>query len=230
VNVPEMETGSPARRITPRRRDLAAAIIAVAVFIFLSMVVRGTVPEVDLSIRGAVHSSASPILTEALRFLTNFGSGWVLWPCGTLVVAGLMRKGRRRDAALFAVAVLGADILDEAMKLLFHRPRPDAFFGYTQPLTYSFPSGHAFVSACFYITLAEVLVPREWPPSGRAAAWTAAIVATSAIGFSRVYLGVHYPTDVLAGYAGAIAWTSIVRAAHRQWWHSPRSNCPSALE
>jgi undecaprenyl-diphosphatase len=94
--------------------------------------------------------------------------------------------------------------------LWFQRPRPDVFFG-PQPLNYSFPSGHALVSCCFYLALAEILVRDQWPRVRKLAVWTLAVLLTGAIGLSRVYLGVHYPTDVLGGYAAAIAWLSIVR-------------------
>ena len=110
--------------------------------------------------------------------------------------------------------MLGANLLDEGMKLIFHRPRPTPWFEYPPPSTYSFPSGHSFVSFCFYLALAEILIRDEWPLGRRMAMWTGAGILTLAIGFSRAYLGVHYPTDVLAGYAAAIAWTTLIRIAH----------------
>ena len=120
-----------------------------------------------------------------MKAVTNLGSGWFLWGFGLLVVFGLARAHRRREALLFAVAVLGAAVLDEAMKVMFHRPRPDPFFGYEKPITYSFPSGHAFVSYCFYLALAEVLVEPEWPRPRRLAVWLAAILLILTIGVSR---------------------------------------------
>jgi undecaprenyl-diphosphatase len=126
----------------------------------------------------------------------------------------LARAARGREAALFAVAVLGANLLNEAMKLFFHRPRPEPWFGYPLPPTYSFPSGHAFVSFCFFLCLAEILIRGQWPVAGKVAMWSAALGCTLTIGLSRVYLGVHYPTDVLAGYAAGIVWTTLIRVTH----------------
>ena len=142
------------------------------------------------------------------------GGGWGLWPAGVLLVGLLARAARGREAALFAVAVLGANLLNEAMKLFFHRPRPEPWFGYPLPPTYSFPSGHAFVSFCFFLCLAEILIRGQWPVAGKVAMWSAALGCTLTIGLSRVYLGVHYPTDVLAGYAAGIVWTTLIRVTH----------------
>ena len=200
-------------------RDAAVAAAALCLFGWLAMaVLRGQTVAFDGAARNAVHAWASPGMTWALRWTTELGGGFFLWPLGALLVIRLAMSGRRRDAALLAIAVLGANALGEAMKLFFRRPRPGPWFGYPQPLTYSFPSGHAFVSYCFYLVLAATLIQERWPLWKKFAAWTAALALTSLIGFSRVYLGVHYPTDVLAGYAAAIAWTAVIRAAHQIWW------------
>ena len=101
--------------------------------------------------------------------------------------------------------------------MFFHRTRPEPWFGYPLPRTYSFPSGHAFVSFCFFLCLAEILIRDEWPITRKLTIWLVAVLCTFTIGLSRVYLGVHYPTDVLAGYAAAIMWTTLIRAAHHVW-------------
>jgi undecaprenyl-diphosphatase len=136
---------------------------------------------------------------------------------GVLVLGLLARAGRGREAAVFAIAVLGANLVNEAMKLFFHRTRPEPWFGYPQPPTYSFPSGHAFVSFCFCLCLAEILVRHGWPLVGKVAIWSAALGCTLIVGLSRVYLGVHYPTDVLGGYAAGIVWTMLIRVARQVW-------------
>ena len=163
-----------------------------------------------------------------MKIATQFGGGWFLYPLGVLIVASLYQAGRRREAALFVIAVLGANILDEAMKLVFHRERPTPWFGYPRPPSYSFPSGHAFVSFCFYFALAEILIRDEWPLPRRIAMWTCAAVFTLTIGFSRAYLGVHYPSDVLAGYTAAIAWTTVIRIAHHTYWRPDGGPLPAA--
>jgi undecaprenyl-diphosphatase len=197
-------------------RYFVIAAIAALIFAWLAVIVlQDTVPPFDTAVRDAIHAEDSPGLTFLMRSITLLGSGWFLWPAGTVIVYALVRSDRRREAALFAISVLGANLLDQGLKFTFHRTRPEAYFGEVQPSTYSFPSGHAFVSFCFYLTIAEVLTSPEWPRRVRVLVWACAIVITGLIGFSRVYLGVHYPTDVLAGYAGAISWLSLVRASHR---------------
>ena len=192
---------------------------AAAGFAWLAAVVApGSTSGFDFAVRDGIHRWASEPLTAAMRAATQFGDGWVLWPLGMLIVVWLEREGRRMEAVLFAIAVIGANLVDEGMKLVFHRPRPEPFFGYPSPVTYSFPSGHSFVSCCFYLALAEVLVDPDWGAGRKVGVWMGAAAVTLLVGLSRVYLGVHYPTDVMGGYAGAVAWAALVRVAHHRWW------------
>jgi undecaprenyl-diphosphatase len=191
------------------------ALGAVLLFAWLAQLASGAgAPEFDTAVREAVHAYARPWLTLVMKAASQAGGGWVLWPGGAIIVAWLWRAGRGREAALFAIAVAGANLVDEALKLFFHRTRPEPWFNYPLPYTYSFPSGHAFVSSCFYLCLAEILIRDWWPLAGKVAMWSAAVGCTLTIGLSRVYLGVHYPTDVLAGYLAATAWTTLIRVAH----------------
>ena len=200
-------------------RDAAVAAVALVVFGWLAIIVlRGETMGFDGAVRDAIHGIASPAMTRVMRVVTELGGAYLVWPLGLLLVILLANSGRRRDAVLLAVAVVGAHAFGEGMKLVFHRTRPDPWFSYPRPVTYSFPSGHAFVSYCFYLALAAILIQEDWRLPKRFAAWTAALALTGLIGFSRVYLGVHYPTDVLAGYAAAIAWGAVIRAAHQAWW------------
>jgi undecaprenyl-diphosphatase len=102
----------------------------------------------------------------------------------------------------------GAIAIENGMKYSVRRIRPDAFFG-IDPTTYSFPSGHSLLSLCFYLTIA-VLIARHVPNAfGRVAVLTAAALLIAAIGLSRIYLGVHYPTDVIGGFLVAACWISL---------------------
>lgn len=197
-------------------RDAGIALAAGLLFAWLAWLASRAGPlAFDTVGRDAVHAFAQPWLTSVMKAASLAGGGWGLWPAGVLIVVLLARAAREREAALFGVAVLGANLVNEAMKLFFHRPRPVAWFDYPLPRTYSFPSGHAFVSFCFFLCLAEVLIRTRWTLPRKAAVWCAALACTLTIGLSRVYLGVHYPTDVLAGYAAGIVWTTLIRAAHQ---------------
>jgi undecaprenyl-diphosphatase len=191
--------------------DVAVALAALVLFASLAYaVVQGEAVAFDAAVRNAVHAVSFPALTYAMRGISDSGEAVFLVALGVIVVWRLVSLGRRRQAVFFVIATLGAEVIDQALKFWFQRPRPEVFFG-PQPLNYSFPSGHALVSFCFYLALAEILMDDRWPRARKLAVWTLAVLLTGLIGLSRVYLGVHYPTDVLGGYAAAIAWLSIVR-------------------
>jgi undecaprenyl-diphosphatase len=171
----------------------------------------------DTAVRDAIHAWASAPLTYAMRGVTQLGSVTVLVALGVLMVWRLAAQGRRRASLIFIAACVGAEALSEILKLVFRRPRPEAFFGFAEPATYSFPSGHSVMSACFYGVVAAILTTRMESHATKIAIWTGAAFLAVAIGFSRVYLGVHYPSDVLAGYAAAAIWVGTVRAGYEIW-------------
>jgi undecaprenyl-diphosphatase len=140
---------------------------------------------------------------------------WGFWP-------------QRRPAVFLIVATLGGETIDQALKVFFHRTRPEAFFGLAQPETYSFPSGHSMASCCFYGAAAALLGTRIHSRAARAALWAGAAVLVAAIGFSRVYLGFHYPTDVLGGYTAGLAWLAALWASPIRLGGTGRSSPPRA--
>ena len=188
-------------------------VLALILFVWLAReVTRGDAMRLDTPIREAVHARSSPPLTAMMRGVSLIGSEVVLVPIGVILVWRLVAAKRRRAAVVFGVAALGAEALDQIMKLLFYRPRPEPFFGLASPITHSFPSGHAMVSCCFFGVLAVILTAREPSRARRISIFAAAAILVALMGFSRVYLGFHYPTDVLAGYAAAVVWLAVVRA------------------
>jgi undecaprenyl-diphosphatase len=112
--------------------------------------------------------------------------------------------------------MIGMAVLDITLKLAFLRPRPVAYFG-TAPTTYSFPSGHAMGSFCFYGVLAAILAARAKSRRTKWCIWAGAALLIGMIGFSRVYLGVHYPSDVIAGYCAGAVWVGAVASLSRIW-------------
>jgi undecaprenyl-diphosphatase len=203
-------------------RDLIAgyiaAVAALMLFGWLARdVLRHQSIRFDAVVRDAVHSLASPGLTTFFGAVTWLGSELFLLPFGALVVWRLAAAGRKHAAVLLVLAAAGGELLDQILKLAFHRGRPAAFFGYPLPETYSFPSGHSMVSICFFGVLAAVLTARMASRARRAAVWAAAVAVVLMIGVSRIYLGVHYPSDVVAGYCAAIIWVAAVRAGYIVW-------------
>jgi len=197
---------------------LLATALALLLFAWIAIeVVRGEGAEFDAAVRNAVHAWAFPRLTWVMRGFSQLGEAPFLIGAGLLVFWRLAASGRKRAAVLLVGTVLGSEALTQILKLVFHRPRPEAFFGLPNPEMYSFPSGHAITSCCFWGVLAAILAARSHSLRVKAAIWTMASVLAAMVGFSRVYLGVHYPTDVLAGYALAVVWVALVRARYAVW-------------
>lgn len=167
----------------------------------------GRTAEFDSRVRLAVHAHSTTGLTGTLRFLTDFGEPPVLVALSAAVAAALVYLRRKRAALVFVLTMLGGFVLDSTLKLAFHRARPPAsFFGTPTPDSYSFPSGHALFSVCFFGMLALLVSVRMRSRPGRVTIWLCAALLAGSIGFSRIYLGVHYPVDVMAGFAvGAVA-------------------------
>jgi undecaprenyl-diphosphatase len=196
----------------------SAAVAALLLFGYLANeVLRGETLRFDSFVRNTVHSWASPALTYAMRGVTQLGAPRFLIVLSLVLILWLAKMGRKRAAILLVVAAAGAVALEELLKLVFHRPRPEAYFGYPLPSTYSFPSGHAISSCCFYGVLAAIVTARMRSRGAKIAVWTAAALLAALIGLSRIYLGVHYPSDVAAGYAVAVIWVAALRASYGAW-------------
>jgi undecaprenyl-diphosphatase len=143
---------------------------------------------------------------EAARDLTSLGSIIVLILI-TLAIAGYLFLARRQAAAwLMLVAVFGGIAMSDLLKFAFGRPRPDFIAPAARVFTTSFPSGHATLSAITYLTIAALLAQNQSSPRIGAYFIVVAALLTILIGVSRIYLGVHYPTDVLGGWCVGAAW------------------------
>jgi undecaprenyl-diphosphatase len=145
-------------------------------------------------------------LEEVARDVTSLGGNAILIAV-TLAVIGFLVLLRRSSAALLvAVSVGGGTALSSLLKLGFQRPRPDLVPHAVEVYTASFPSGHAMLSAVVYLTLGALLMRVQ--PLWRVKLYVLAlaVLATLLVGMSRVYLGVHWPTDVLAGWCVGAGW------------------------
>jgi undecaprenyl-diphosphatase len=140
-------------------------------------------------------------VTGAARALTNLGGLWldVLFVAAVAVLLGVRRRG---DAAFVLLAGAGSMLLTNAIKLVLERPRPSG--GLVAVSSYSWPSGHAASSIAFYGAMA-VLAGRR-APSARLLIWGCLGLLVGVIGATRVYLGVHYPSDVVAGWVVGGLW------------------------
>jgi membrane-associated phospholipid phosphatase len=168
--------------------------------------------EVDARVATTLHTHVVPSATTALTAVTTLGSTPFLALVTAAAGAYLLHEGRRRDAVLVGIALVGSQLLTWILKAVFERPRP----AFDDPVAtadwFSFPSGHALSSIALYGALAY-LFGRRLPPRARAACFYGIALLVAAIGFSRLYLGVHFLTDVLAGYSAGLAWLLVVIAA-----------------
>jgi undecaprenyl-diphosphatase len=164
----------------------------------------------DQNVADWLHGRATDPFTDVFSAITWTGNFLTLLAVAVVACLVLWRRGSRTDAWFVALAFLGAQVLSNGMKLGFRRERP--FFA--DPLatesTYSFPSGHALVSFAVYGSIALVLARRVHSRPGRIALLAAAGVWVAAIGLSRLYLGVHFLSDVLAGFTAGAAWLAFL--------------------
>jgi undecaprenyl-diphosphatase len=196
---------------------LATAIVTLIFFGWLAdEALEGDAQHFDDVTRAAVHQFASPLLTAIMRGFSFVGSTIALSLGTVLVVSEFARRKWGREAKLFAITMIGAGLLNITLKLAFKRPRPVPFFNLSPPETYSFPSGHSLTSAVFFGALAAILTARIKSKRVRVAMWIVAASMFLLIGLSRIYLGVHYTTDVIAGFAAALIWILVVRFVEMQ--------------
>jgi undecaprenyl-diphosphatase len=144
---------------------------------------------------------------EAMRDVTALGGFTVLTLVTLVGVLVFLFHGRRRHALVLGGAVLLANFTSEIAKTIYGRPRPDLVPHGSYVYSASFPSGHSMLSAATYLTLAMLIASLEGRRSTKILAYVLAVVLILAIGFSRVYLGVHWPSDVLAGWSLGAAWS-----------------------
>ena len=150
-----------------------------------------------------------PWVEEAVRDITALGSIIVVVILSGAVIFYLLLLGRRGPALLLLISLAGGTALNDLLKYIFDRPRPDLVLHNAQVFTSSFPSGHAAVSAVVYLTLGALLARDAPSIAVKIYVMAVAILIVFLVGVSRVFLGVHYPTDVLAGWCIGSAWALI---------------------
>lgn len=178
----------------------------------------GAVIPFDEPILRWLHSLASPALDDFFRLVTDLGYLYGVVPADVVLVVLLFAARQLRAGTFAALALAGSGVLNVLVKGVFTRERPSLWESIAPEVTWSFPSGHAMGSA----TLAAVVIALAWHTRWR---WPACIAMTAfviLVGLSRMYLGVHYPSDILAGWAAASAWTvacflAVYRLQPRSW-------------
>ncbi len=156
----------------------------------------------DVPILLAIHSTAQPQLDIFASVLTELGVFWGVFPVATITAFILLVRRRKLSLAYFITTLLGSIIINRSVKVLLHRVRPNLWESPAPEFDYGFPSGHAMSS----MTLVAALAVLTWNTRWR---WVVLIFGglfVLAIGWTRLYLGVHYPSDILAGWMVSVAW------------------------
>ena len=154
-------------------------------------------------------------LEEMGRDFTALGGIGILIFLTAATVGGYLLQGRHETATLILVAVLGGLVIALLLKQSFDRPRPDLVPHGSYVYTKSFPSGHSMLSAIAYLTLGSMIVRTCGHKPTKVYVITISMLITLLVGVSRIYLGVHWPTDVLAGWSAGASWALICWLAAR---------------
>jgi undecaprenyl-diphosphatase len=166
----------------------------------------------DAPIQTWLHAHATPGLDRAMLTITNIGGARGLTAIIVALVLLFLILKRWRDALFIVLAVGGAELTNLALKALFGRPRPSLWDPIVPETSFSFPSGHATGAFAFGLALAVVLWHTRW----RVWALIGGALFGVLVAVSRVYLGVHYPSDVLAGAAASTAWVTVLALVLRR--------------
>jgi membrane-associated phospholipid phosphatase len=191
---------------------LVAFLQSLAMFAFLAQAyaVRSPILHVDTELANALHANLVPSATAVFMAITMLGNTPVLALVAGAAGTYLIRRRRGHDAALLLMSLVGAQLLTWILNATFERPRPTFDDPVATAHWFSFPSGHALSAIAFYGALAYVFADRFRSSQARLVGFVGVGLLVLAIGFSRLYLGVHYLTDVLAGYSAGLAWLILV--------------------
>lgn len=213
----------PSRMLDPsgRFRSAGTIILATAVifaFIAFQVAVQGPVIGVDERFARWLQQHSNPGIMQLMFFITSLASVPVVAALGFVSALWFSWRRQWRQLAVLIVALCGGKVASELLKILFARARPSVQDAYPLPATYSFPSGHAVDAVLLYGLLTLFWLQSNPSNRTRHLGMIAICLLILLIGFSRLYLGVHFLSDVLGGFAFALAWLVISLAAVRLVW------------
>ncbi len=200
-------------------RPAARLVLGLAIFLLVGWGVGelwlSVVGSADLNAVREVAAQRTAALTEVTKVLTWAGSAFLLVPLALIACLTLIRAGLRREALAVALSLGGAMLISDLVKQLVSRPRPPV--EHLQAVTgSSFPSGHATQASAFWFSLVFVLPAAGTSPRRTRVAAGLALLIVLAVAASRVYLGVHYPSDVIAGMLLGTGWAAYVSRCLRE--------------
>ncbi len=192
------------------------AVVAAVGFIGVAQIVLGGTSEAfDLAVLEWLREHRRPWLDVVASQVTDLGNAATLAVITLTAAAVLWAAHRRISVYLLIVSVVTGAVMTFVLKAVFNRPRPEIPYATGDPLSASFPSGHALMSAVTYGTVAYLVGRMAHDGRVRHVTWFMAWFLVLLIGTSRMYVGVHYPTDVLAGWFGGVVWTILLAGVFR---------------
>lgn len=198
-------------------RSGGVVLAALALWFFKQQadeVVEGDADRVDEAIMEAVHRIDHPAIHNVLHAATQLGSHVAIGTAAGVTALMMFKRGRKHDAWTMIVSTGGAMAINTILKNIFRRQRPIEMARRIKlPKSHSFPSGHSLLSAATYPIVAHHLVERTSLPV-QAVVHTAVGMIVLSVGFSRVYFGVHFPSDVLGGFAAGFGWLGLTSLSH----------------
>jgi undecaprenyl-diphosphatase len=207
------------------------AIIATMGFAELAEhVLAGGTQAFDVAVLQWIHVHQTPLLTQLMVEMTYLGTGTVVMTVVGVAALFLWHTEHKHSARLLLAATAGSIILNNALKLVYHRARPSVFEWQTQAMSSSFPSGHAMSATVVYGTVAYLLVRLQKHTWAKALTLSAAIILILLICLTRLYLGVHYPSDVLGGIVVGLAWAAFCMATLEASLALGRRRAPREVE
>jgi undecaprenyl-diphosphatase len=208
-----------ARRFSPHQAfglgltlGLITSALLVYLFVLLTSAVLQRTPlvRIDGLVARELHELAFPSLTFAAKVISFLSSSWMTIAVALAVALAIYLWRRLRlDGIVLIAAAVGAGVLSQALKLMIQRPRPAFAEQLVDVSGYSFPSGHVTSTTAFYLTLALLATGWVHRWETRVYILLGLVVLLLAVGFSRLYLGAHFLTDVLAGYAAGAFWAAL---------------------
>jgi len=174
----------------------------------------GDADRYDEAVMEVVHRIDNPTMSHTMDAVTQLGSHIAIGTAAGLTALMMFRRGRKHDAWTVIVSTGGAMAINTILKNIFRRQRPKELARRIKlPKSHSFPSGHSLLSAATYPIVVHHLVERHSLPVQAVAHTLAAMIIVS-VGFSRVYFGVHFPSDVLGGFAAGFGWLGLTSLSH----------------
>jgi len=193
------------------------AMAAVAFWFFKKQadhVVEGRAERYDMAVFDVVHRIDNPGMHQFMEAVTQLGTHAAIGTAAGLTAIAMLRQGRKADAWTVIVSTGGAMAINTILKNIFQRQRPQELARRIKlPKSHSFPSGHSLLSAATYPIVVHHLVQNR-SLATQAFAHTLSGLTILLVGFSRVYFGVHFPSDVLGGFAAGFGWLGLTSLSH----------------